>query len=283
MAFDPNDQLSIVPVVARQSALMVQACHAWPSERWEHATYCEGWTAANVMAHLTTGAAYYTHVIAAGRTGPPSLPWGATNLDEVRIARAELERDLYRGGPQTLLSGFEQAVQALQEVFESLQTEMLSRLAWYPRGPIPIGQWIGMRLIELSLHDWDIRQPHESSIKLSSIARPALLTCLPEMQNRLLSYRLPDLPSGIYAMCAGESAWAFCVQDQQITYRAEVPATPTAYLHTDAETLILLTLGRVDFAAILDRADAELSGDEANGRSFCNLLFSPYLSASATT
>jgi uncharacterized protein (TIGR03083 family) len=283
MAFDPHEQLAIVPIVARQSTLMAHAYHAWPAEYWERPTYCEGWTAADVIAHLATGAEFYTHVLTSGRTGQPALPWGATNLDEVRTIRAAAIRRLRSGGPQTLLRGFTDAAQQLQAVFESLHVDDVARVAWYPRGPIPIGQWIGMRLTELALHDWDIRQPHEATCNLSSVALPSLLTCLPEMQQRLLSYRLPHFPSGEYAMHVGATHWAFRLQDQQLTYHAESSATCRAALHTNAETLILLTLGRADFTSALEMGRCALTGEREAGMLFYGQLFGPYLSASATS
>ncbi len=63
MAFDPREPLSSIPVVARQSAHMIQTFRNWPRDHWSQATYCDGWTMADMVAHLATGADYHTEVL----------------------------------------------------------------------------------------------------------------------------------------------------------------------------------------------------------------------------
>ena len=82
-------------------------------------------------------------------------------------------------------------------MFVSLQEADLSKVAWHPRGLVPIGSWVSMRLTELVVHDWDIRQPHETPARLAPTALPAMLTTLPEMHTQFLTQRLAgDLDGG---------------------------------------------------------------------------------------
>jgi uncharacterized protein (TIGR03083 family) len=284
MAFDTQEQLAMVPHVARQSQRMVRSFAQWPEAFWRRATYCQGWTAADVAAHLATGADFYTAVLTAGRTGKPELPWGARDLDEIRQRRAAAVQQMLDAGPAALLAGFEAAAGRLQHVLDSLQADDLGRMAWHPRGMIPIGHWIGMRLTELVIHDWDIRQPHEEAAGLSLEAIPAVLTSLPEMQQRFLEQRLsgPGM-DGVHALQAGERQWAFRIQGEQVTYLSDLPTSHATLLHTDPESMILLTLGRDDFEARLHDATCTLGGDVALGKRLYTMLFGPYLSSSASS
>ena len=283
MAFSAQEQLATIPIVAQQSALMSKRFRDWPNAHLTRPTYCPGWGAHDIMAHLATGADFYTAVISAGLTGEPALPWGATSLDDVRTIRAEAVSRLLHDGVDTLINGFEQAAGSLQAVFDTLQADDLDKMAWHPRGLIPIGCWIGMRLTELVLHDWDIRQPHEANPHLSPAAGPAVLTSLPEMQLRFLEQRLPASGcEGVHALHAGTQSWAFRRQGQTTSYLSDIPAQVTTRLRTDMESMILLTLGRADYPAKRQDKTCTVTGNLAVAEPFYTALFTPYLSSSAT-
>src|SRR5262249_9796310 len=155
------------------------------------------------------GGDFYAQVITSGRSGEPKLPWGANSQAEAREARQAAVKKILDGGPVAVLAGFEQAGATLQAVLESLQEADLTKVALHPRGQIPIGSWIGMRILELSAHDWDIRQPHETHAHLSPTAVPALLRSLPALQAQLLGLRVTEGLDGMYALRAGDAAWGF--------------------------------------------------------------------------
>jgi uncharacterized protein (TIGR03083 family) len=276
MALNIREQLANIPVVAHETARMAQALRSWPQSYWSRPTYCPGWTAAAAVAHVATGGDFYAQVITSGRSGAPTLPWGASTMEEFRAARQAAVQKLLDGGPTTLTDGFEQAGAKLQAVLESLQEADMTRVARHPRGLIPIGHWIGMRILELSVHDWDIRQPHETSAHLSPTAVPALLSSLPDLQLQLLGLRVTAGLDGVYALRAGDAAWGFAIQGKTVTYQAAVPAACDAGLSTDAESLILLTVGRADVAEKLQSTALTITGNVEQGKQFCATLFRAY-------
>jgi hypothetical protein len=81
-------------------------------------------------------------------------------------ARLAAVNKLLEGGPAELIAGFGAGSAQFQEILESLRGDDLAKPARHPRGLMPIGCWIGMRLNELVIHDWDIRQPHEAKASL---------------------------------------------------------------------------------------------------------------------
>jgi hypothetical protein len=171
------------------------------------------------------------------------------------------------------LAGFEQGAQRLQAVFETLQATDLGKVAWHPRGLTPLGGWIGMRINELAMHDWDIRQPHEPAAHVSSILLPALSTILPEMQARFLRRRLAGASDGVYVLQAGPAAWGFTIKGSAVTDHATAPASYDACLQADAEHMVLLSMGRADAAACRQSGTLTLHGDVDKGLGLCAVLF----------
>ncbi len=276
MAFDAREQLAHIPVIANETARMVQTFRSWPQSYWNRPTYCPGWTAADAVAHLATGGDFYAQVITSGRSGEPKLPWGASSPAESREARQAAVQKLLDGGPTALLAGFEQAGAKLQAVLESLQEADLPKVALHPRGRIPIGSWIGMRILELSAHDWDIRQPHETHAHLSPTAVPALLSAMPALQVQLLGLRVTEGLDGVYALRAGDAAWGFTIQGKTVTSLQGAPLEYNVGLSTDAESMILLTVGRADVTEKLQSAVLTITGNVKQGKQLCATLFRAY-------
>ena len=262
-----------IAVVARQTALMAQAYGEWSEADWQRDTFCAGWTAADAVAHLVTGADFYTQVIESGRTGKPGKPWGVTNVEEFRTARGDAGTKLTAAGPAAVLQAFSDSGATLQVVLESLQDRELSELAWHPRGLVPIEGWIGMRLIELGIHDWDIRQPHEPDAGLSPTVLPALLEALPDMQRQFLSQRAGDDLVGTFGFQAGDASWGIRLQGGTATCLPEAPPACDACLHADAQSMILLTMGRADLEAKQAGGALAVIGDADKGRQLCAVLF----------
>jgi uncharacterized protein (TIGR03083 family) len=275
LTFDLPQHLAHVAVVARETARMAQDFRNWPEAYWQRPTYCPGWLAQDAVAHLATGGDFYAQVIAAGRGGKPQLPWGASDAAGARTARAAAVEKLIAAGPAAVAAGFEQGAAKLHEVLAALTQEDLAKVAWHPRGLVPIGGWTGMRLNELVVHDWDMRQPHEANAKLAPTALSAMLTVLPEFQRKFLEQRATDGLDGVYVLRAGTATWAFTIQGRTVIYQARPPAAFDAYVSAEADSLILLTMGRADATAKRHRGALTLSGNIEKAERLCATLFRP--------
>ena len=273
MAFNIQTHRDTVTVVADETQRLLKAFQTWPEASWRRPTYCPDWQAADAVAHLATGGDFYAQVIASGRTGNPQLPWGARDAAGARAGRTAASKKLVDAGPAALLDGFQQGAAKLQDAFESLRDDELSQVAWHPRGLVPIGLWAGMRLNELVVHDWDIRQPHETNASLSDTALLAMLTVLPDMQKQFLEQRITDGLDGVHVLQAGEASWAFIVHGKTVTYQAAAPATWDTCLRADAQRLILLTMGRANVDSSLQEGALVVAGNADQGRQLCATLF----------
>jgi uncharacterized protein (TIGR03083 family) len=271
--FDAQQQLANIDAIMRETERMAQTLHNWPESYWGRRTYCPDWTASDAIAHLITGADFYAQVVDAGRRGHPQLPWGLQDISAFRQKRIEVGQSFIEGGSRALIEGFERQAAKLHDVFLSLQASDLDQVAWHPRGLVPIGFWMGMRLNEVVVHGWDIRQPHEAQAGLSPQALPAMGSVLPEMQLQFFSQRIAEALDGLYLMQASDRAWAFEIRGKTVTYHAEAPTQSDTCLHTDMESLVLLTMGRADLDAKRQSGAFTLSGDIEKGNRLCDLLF----------
>lgn len=281
MAFKPQEQLSHIPIVAQQSAQMSTNFRTWSPSFWQRTTLCSDWKAADIVAHLATGADFYTAVLTAARQGEPARPWGATTVEEIGKRRTAAVQALLASGPNGLINGFEQAAARLQEVLAALSVDDLALPAWHPQGPIAVGRWVGMRLFELALHELDMHRPHEVNFPLSPLALPALLCSLPEIQMRFFDLRLCNGFDGTHVFQVGNTSWAFMIEGNNVTLEEGEPTIWTSWLQTDVEHGILLTFGRAEFAELLQNDALTLTGDTEMAENLFALLFQPYVSSSA--
>ena len=276
VAFDSKTQLANIAVVADETARMTKAFRDWPEGYWQRPTYCPDWRAADAVAHLVTGNDFYAQAVVLGLGGSPILPWGVSDMAGFQAVRAAAVTKLLEGGAEALIAGFEESGARFQEVLASLREEDLAKAARHPVGLFPIGCWIGMRLNELVIHDWDIRQPHETNAALSPTAIPAMLTVLPEMQKRFLERRLTDGLEGVHVFRAGDTSWAFAVQGNSVTYRSQAPETFDSCMSADVESLILLSMGRSDVEAKKQGGALTLTGDTQKAQRLCETLFQAF-------
>jgi len=275
-AFDSKTQLANIAVVADETARMTKAFRDWPERYWQRPTYCPDWRAADAVAHLVTGNDFYAQAVVLGLRNNPILPWGVSDMAGFRAVRAEAVTKLLEGGSEALIAGFEESGARFQEVLASLREEDLAKPARHPVGLIPIGCWIGMRLNELVIHDWDIRQPHETNAALSPRALAAMLSVLTEMQKRFLGRRPTEGLEGLHVFRAGEMSWAFSLHGTSVTYLSQAPETFDTCLNADPESLILLSMGRADAEAKRESGALVLTGDTQKARRLCETLFQAF-------
>jgi len=75
---------------------------------------------------------------------------------------------------------------------------------------------------------------------------------------------------------AGDAAWGLTIQGQSVTYQAAAPAACDAGLSTDAESMLLLTVGRADVTEKMQSGVLTLTGNAEQGKQLCATLFRAY-------
>jgi uncharacterized protein (TIGR03083 family) len=158
-------------------------------EQWDLAGACGVWTVAEVVAHLTQWADAYADLIRQALTEdvrvlavPPVLPYAiraARYADEAKAYRRELD--------DGLLAAFVRSQRALLDQLESVKTSEWDLPALHPSGVRSVGALLSLRVVELSIHGWDI---------VHRVGRPAML---PDGSHQVLVDTLPIRLRGSFA------------------------------------------------------------------------------------
>ena len=141
-----------------------------PAEAWNRPSACEGWTVADVVAHLAGGV--LESRLTRGLEGDASPPEGAPPVeahDEDRFAENIFQRALSNREQhgENLLGTLIQRLDESVQVFNTVGPEDWEKLCYWPPGPEPVRTLLDMRISELTMHAWDIRSTVDSEYHLS--------------------------------------------------------------------------------------------------------------------
>ena len=123
---------------------------------------CDGWTVADVAAHLTGGAQFYTKIIGRGLEGhatPPDgfpFPFGAS-ADVMSAANAEAAVSYRKELGDGLLAKFRATNERMNQTFAGLGINDWETPCYHPMSVIPARMVLSLRMFELAVHSWDIR------------------------------------------------------------------------------------------------------------------------------
>ena len=130
---------------------------------------CEGWSAADVAAHLAWNARLYVRSLGMGLTGeapPPAPPGGAVakiTPDFVRDRSIEVRKKLGDG----VLDSFEEHNAAFIEMLDGLDPAVRDTLTVpFLDFTYPLRRLVGQRINEVALHSWDVRSPADAQAAL---------------------------------------------------------------------------------------------------------------------
>lgn len=148
-------------------------------DEWSRPSACTGWTVGDVFAHVTQGARTWSASITRAKAGDAGPPPGEQPLrpgergSEVTAQRAIAFH--HQMGPLGLLRAFTDGYQQLHEVLLALQPEDWDRPCYHRRGAMPVRDYAGVRLQELTIHGWDIRSAFDAAATLSERPLPVIV------------------------------------------------------------------------------------------------------------
>jgi uncharacterized protein (TIGR03083 family) len=146
---------------------------------WSQPSACAGWTVGEVFAHVTQGARTWCESISRARAGDANPPLGQRTLrpgergSEVTAQRATAYRQ--EMSEAALLQAFANGYQQLHQVLQGLQPEDWDKPCFHRRGVLPIRDYVGLRLQELTIHGWDIRSAFDTAAMVSEKPLPVLV------------------------------------------------------------------------------------------------------------
>ena len=179
-----------VETLRREVADFKQRVAALPPDAWEQPSACQGWTVADVVAHLV--GQDFALRITRGLQGDISPTEGAppvTDHDEDQFARNIFQRAFAtraQVGDQ-LLDILFQRLDESAEAFAGIDSEQPKQWdmpCYWPPGPEPVRVMLDMRISELSMHAWDVCSRFDPDYRLSDGSVRVLMDTVPRAVRR---------------------------------------------------------------------------------------------------
>ena len=241
------------------------------AQTWTSDSSSEGWTIEDVVAHLAGSAGNWAASITravAGDSGPPEgqsfLPPG----ERASHAIGEAARASRQQFGTQLLETFTAGHERLRKVLDDLNDEDWDKPCFHRRGVIPVRQYLGIQMQELTLHGWDIRSTFDSTAELWEEPLAFMVGMVPRWIRTAFAPGL-DLPTPVRYRFDVSSPVAVH-QDLLVdgdSYKLEPSGQEPADVVFRCSTgnYILLTFGRlqVEHAVASGRLSIEGSPDQA--------------------
>lgn len=146
---------------------------------WSTSSACAGWAVGDVFAHVTQSAKTWCENITRARAGDPSAPPGQQALRPgERGSESTAQRAIalhQERGAERLLQDFTDGYDRLSAVLRELKPEDWDKPCFHRRGVLPVRDYAGIRLQELTIHGWDMRSAFDPMAEVSEAPLPLLV------------------------------------------------------------------------------------------------------------
>jgi len=156
----PNDMKDTIELVNATASRLGEFLSGLDEQQWSANSACEGWTVADAAAHVTASASTWATNIAramAGDSGPPEGQSFMTPGERGSSGLAQNAITYREESGSKLLDNFTSGYADLKEQMAKLREENWEKPCFHRRGPLPIGDYVALRVQELTVHGWDIR------------------------------------------------------------------------------------------------------------------------------
>lgn len=156
---------------------------------WDRPSACEGWTVADVVAHLAERGISLPERIKRGLAGDMSPPPGSPssdllNEDQFRESIDQSAVALRKNLGDNLLSAFIDGNNNLDKLLEGTSPEDWDQLCHHWMGPESLRALVDIRTAELAMHEWDIRSVFDPNETLMAQSLSALVNTVPRAVRR---------------------------------------------------------------------------------------------------
>lgn len=220
---------------------------------------CDAWSVADVIAHLAMAGSGYVATIGRALAGPAAEegPRPFRYAPDAYAASVKQSRQEMGDG---LLPALREANAALRRSFVALSPE-----EWQQRtrlGRVSAVAWL--RLLELSLHGWDIRYVLDPPGHLSATAVPVLLASMAQALHwRLIPDEAQTAPLRLKFEWTDPSliAYELALGPDTLQFRQAATGPVDVTVRCAPEVAVLLFMGRLDVSIALRRFGMQVEGD----------------------
>lgn len=249
---------------------------------WAQDSACDGWTVADVAAHLAQGSGSSAIAIARARAGDSSPPEGQRLLDRGERASAltaERAIDFRRGlAAADLLAAFNDSQARLVQAARAIQAGEWEMPSFHRRGIIPLHENVARRIQELVIHGWDIRSAFDPLAPLSEEAAGLITTLAHRWLHTCFVPVAGAAPARFRFQVSGLAPVNEDVVLEGDGFRIESAGpdtgeeSPDVTFRCDASSYVLLIYGRLDLEAGPIPARLEIDGPAEKARLFTGVF-----------
>ena len=138
--------------------------------------------------------------------------------------------------------------------------------------------WIGLRLVELAMHDWDIRYGEDAEARVSTQGVEGIMSFLPSTQSRLFGVREKPPFDGrfLFRSKMPDRAWTLTVAGEKAEVSADTSGAHDATITADGEAHLLLLYGRAKRGAVEASGRLTIEGDAELANQLLCVFYTAY-------
>ncbi|MFQ6029880.1 MAG: maleylpyruvate isomerase N-terminal domain-containing protein [Dehalococcoidia bacterium] len=263
-----------VRLIKSESERLSSHFETLPPDAWERPSSCEGWTVADVVAHLVWLAEdYYGIAVVRGLRGDESYPEGLSRAGRAESAATDETMALLAVARRQSLG--DQLLPAFQEAFRQF-TDRLTGIGpqdWekpihHPNGVRTVESYVPGMIQELVLHEWDIRSSLEPSPSLSGNGLPYIMERVPQRSTPWkfpFATRSTSVGRTYYRFeltGAHPGKWDVVVEDNKARMEVAGETAAGLSLSGDTSTFVLLMYGRLNLASAIAAGSMTAEGNQ---------------------
>ena len=239
-------------------------------EQLSQQSACEGWTVADVVAHMVERGGPIPDQIERGLAGDLSPTPGVSTAppsseDQFRVDLDRSAIALRRDLGDRLLDEFARVNREFDRVMALVQPDDWDKLCYHRLRPETVRAKVDIRIAELAMHEWDIHWAFDREASLADDSLPGLVSASGRAVRR--AFR-PD-PARTGPVCyrfalngPGAADVDVTLAPEGASFQIDAPGEPDVVFRCSSATYAMVIFGRQKLDAAIQRGLAAARGDE---------------------
>ena len=231
---------------------------------------CEGWTVADVVAHMVERGSPIPDQIERGLAGDLSPTPGVATAPPVSEDQFRVDLDhsavaLRRELGDRLLEEFARVNREFDRVMALVQPEDWDKLCYHRLRPETVRAKVDIRIAELAMHEWDIHWAFDRDASLAEDSLPGLVSASGRAVRRAFRPDPERTRSVRYRFAFGGAA----DRDVEVTLAPEGASfeigalgEPDVVFRCSSATYAMVIFGRQKLGAAIEQGQVSANGDE---------------------
>ncbi len=267
---------AMVKLIKSESERLMEYFESLSPEALEMPSPCEKWSVGEVIAHLVWHVETYRGMMERGLRGDlspteglPSVPSGTPNRQMiVDGAYGQAAIDRRRSLGQDLILAFTEQYGLLNDLLAGIGPQDWDKPCYHVAGSRSVESFMTTYLMELAVHEWDIRSTREPSPTVAETLIPVLMDKIPGKLGRPWSISFPSMTNSpepiryrFELSGVGSEKLDVVVEDNKARLETAVKAPASVSISCDTGTFVLLMYGRLSLDSAMAAGRLTAKGD----------------------